>query len=63
MERKAERKGINSKPQKPLLDDAFPDLRSEVDPLLVLLIIPFPKYSAMTENPSLEFLTCWKNLS
>lgn len=60
MEKKA---GINSKPQKPLLDDALPDLRPEVDPLLVLLMIPFPKYSAMTENPSLEFFTCWKNLS
>ena len=49
--------GINCQPQKPLLDDAVPDLRSELDPLLVLLMIPFPKYSAMTENPSLEFFT------
>lgn len=32
-------------------------------PLLVLLTTPLPKYSAITENPSFEFFTCWKNRS
>nr|BAF01734.1 hypothetical protein [Arabidopsis thaliana] len=26
-------------------------------------MIPFPKYSAITENPSFEPFTCWKNRS
>jgi len=52
---------INGKHQKPLLENAFPNLRHEMDLLLVLLIIAFPKYSAMTENPTFEFLTSSKN--
>lgn len=48
--------------QKPLVEVAV-DPRDPAGPLLVLLIIPFPKYSAITENPSFELLTCLKNRS
>lgn len=47
------------KPQNPQL----PPLSASAGPMVVLLIMPFPKYWAITENPSFEFLTCWKNRS
>lgn len=49
--------------QRPLLEEMLPDLGSLMGPLVVLLMIPFPKYSAITENPSFELFTCWKNWS
>ena len=43
--------------QKPLVEEVLPDLTVPVEPLLVLLVTPFPKYSSITENPSFELLT------
>lgn len=49
--------------QKPPIEEVLPACEVSVEGMLVLLMIPFPKYSAMTENPSFEPFTCWKKLS
>lgn len=57
-------KNSNREKNQKLLPEVPLDLRAPVGPLVVvLLIIPFPKYSAITENPSFELLTSWKNWS